>query len=268
VERALGVVGPLAMRHDTLALRWLHAKLADPRVRSDTVQRSLDTRSMSRLDTLIATIVHVGDESFVTQLLTLIDISPARRVLLGVMQLGPVAYQRQLATLVGPRTRLWSPYLELFVAHDSGDAAAPGAPFGEDREIRRALVTFARLAVTRPDSALAAEGITTDTARVSLRTNAIAVLAEWGGAPALPFLIEQLDRPQLDAMALVQSIVRLAGVDGGPVFKRSDATPEQRRAAKTYWMRWWGTKKDTFTPVTRVASESALSAWRQRAGVK
>ena len=269
LDRALGIVGPLAARHDTLALRWLHAKLADPKVRADTVPRAIGgTVPQSRLDTLIATIMRVGDESFVTQLLTLIDVPPSRRVLLGVMELGPVAYQRQLATLVGPRVRLWAPYFELFVAQDSGDAAAPGAPFGEDREIRRELVTFARLALTRNDSTLAAEGLATDSARAALRTNAIAVLAEWGGSPALPFLIDQMDRPQLDALALVQAVVRLAGTDGGPVFKRSDATPEQRLAVKRYWTRWWETSKAAFTPATRVASESALSAWRQRAGVR
>ena len=269
VDRALALVGPLAAQHDTLALRWLHAKLADPRVRADTVPRPIGNGvSMSRLDTLIATIVHVGDESFVTQLLTLIDIPSSRRVLLGVMQLGPIAYQRQLSTLVGPRVKLWGPYLELFVARDSGDAAAPGAPFGEDREIRRALVTFARVALTRNDSSLAADGVATDSARASLRSNAISVLAEWGGAPALPFLIEQMDRPQLDALVLVQAVVGLAGADGGPVFKRGDATPEQRLAAKRYWTRWWETNKAAFAPATRVAAEHALNAWRQRAGVR
>ena len=269
VDRALGIVGPLAAQHDTLALRWLHAKLADPRVRADTVPRALGGAApISRLDTLIATIVHVGDESFVTQLLTLIDIPSSRRVLLGVMQLGPVAYQRQLSTLVGPRVRLWGPYFELFVVKDSGDAAAPGAPFGEDREIRRALVTFARLAVTKSDTVLATDGVATDSARAKLRSRAIAVLAEWGGAPALPFLIEQMDRPQLDALELVQSVVQLAGTDGGPVFKRGDATPEQRLAVKRYWTRWWETNRAAFTPATRIASESALNAWRQRAGVR
>ena len=269
VDRALGVVGQLAAQHDSLAMRWLHAKLADPRVRADTVPRAMGgAAAMSRLDTLISTIVHVGDESFVTQLLTLIDIPSSRRVLLGVMQLGPVAYQRQLSTLIGPRIRLWAPYFALFVVRDSGDAAPPAAAFGEDLAIRRALVTFARVALTRNDSALVADGVASDSARASLRTNAILVLAEWGGAPALPFLIDQMDRAELDALVLVQSVVQLAGVDGGPVFKRSDATPDQRVAVKRYWTKWWETNKAAFTPATRVASETALNAWRQRAGVR
>lgn len=269
IDRALYAVGRLALsRRDSAATRWLAAKLADPAVRSDTVRRALGgAMPMSRLDTLVETVIALGEPSFAPALWALLDGPTSHRVIPALMDLGTLPQQKELIGVVAARPKLWAAYFAQFVPDDSGSTPR-GGPFGEDRDLRRTLVTLARLALMRPDSALEASGLSEASARRTTRTNAVGVLVEWGGSPVIPFLIEQLGRPNIDALALVEGIVRVAGVDGGPVFKSADATPEQRRATQMYWNRWWAANSGSFAAPTRDGGTRAVRAWRTRAGVE
>jgi hypothetical protein len=263
----LHLAGRLAMRGDADARTWLLTRLADPKVRADTVPRFEGEQRMATLDTLVETFVALGDSTMSHAMLDLLDSPAGVRAMRGIIVAGSFTDQRTLGDSVMPRPRLWGSYLEQFVPAYTGADAPPALPFISDAQVRATAVRIARLLARAPDSTLASAGAGDRLQRDESRRSACDVLVRFGGAPAVPFLVDLFGRPDLDTRLLAESLVRLTGVATAPGVRESNPDATERQRQQEFWRHWWSQYGARYRRLSEEESRRAVDAWRRLAGM-
>lgn len=261
------MAGRLAARGDASAARWLVARAADPAIRADSARRFEGESRMSRLDTLVETIVVLGDSTVSHVLLGLLDSHAAARAMRGVVLAGAFTDQRRLADSIVRRPRLWAIYLDQFIPAYSGAESPPALPLVNDAHVRSIAVRIARMLAAARDGALRQAGVSDAEQRRRGRISAAEVLVRFGQAPAVPYLIQLLDRPDLDARLAAESLVRLTGVATGPGVREAYPGVKERQLLQSFWAGWWKHYGERFRNVTIEEGNGALAEWRRLAGV-